>query len=151
MVSDENGVVILGSVADWKFTTLRALDETTRSAFDQTQQYNRRALKPLGMKEISELEHGARLVSIAKEAPEMASVYPVTGSLPCPVAPAAGHPVDTDRAFPSEQVDDIAQTRSAMVAVLAHALLFMLGMNINERRRRLKDRLAAREALAAGA
>ncbi|HEX6736471.1 MAG TPA: cache domain-containing protein, partial [Azonexus sp.] len=43
MVSDENGVVILGSVADWKFTTLRRLDEATRQAFDQTQQYNRRA------------------------------------------------------------------------------------------------------------
>ena len=27
MVSDENGVVILGSVADWKFTTLRPLDD----------------------------------------------------------------------------------------------------------------------------
>ena len=79
MVSDENGVVILGSVADWKFTTLRPLDEATRRAFDQTQQYNRRALKPLGLKEISELDHGARLVSISKTLPEVVSVYPVAG------------------------------------------------------------------------
>ena len=79
MVADENGVVILGSVADWKFTTLRPLDEATRRAFDQTQQYNRRALKPLGMTEIAEFEHGARLVSIARNGPEIVAVYPVTG------------------------------------------------------------------------
>ena len=44
LVSDENGVVILSSVPDWKFTTLQPLDEKTRQAFDRTQQYNRRAL-----------------------------------------------------------------------------------------------------------
>ena len=146
MVSDENGVVILGSVADWKFTTLRTLDETTRSAFDQTQQYNRRALKPLGLNEISELEHGARLVSIAKEAPEMASVYPVTGRFLAQSRPLPGTPWTLTVLSHLKQVDDTALTRSAL-AVLATALLFMFGMNINERRRRLKDRLAAREAL----
>ena len=146
MVSDENGVVILGSVADWKFTTLRALDETTRSAFDQTQQYNRRALKPLGLKEISELDHGARLVSIAKEAPEMASVYPVSGRFLAQSRPLPGTPWTLTVLSHFKQVDDSALTRSAL-AVLATALLFMFGMNINERRRRLKDRLAAREAL----
>jgi two-component system C4-dicarboxylate transport sensor histidine kinase DctB len=92
MVSDENGVVILGSVANWKFTTLRPLEEKTRTAFDQTQQYNRRALKPLGLKELRELDHGARLVSIAKDSPEIASVYPVAGVFwrnhdHCPVHP----------------------------------------------------------------
>jgi two-component system C4-dicarboxylate transport sensor histidine kinase DctB len=146
MVSDENGVVILGSVADWKFTTLRTLDETTRSAFDQTQQYNRRALRPLGLKEISELEHGARLVSIAKEAPEMASVYPVSGRFLAQSRPLPGTPWTLTVLSHFKQVDDSALTRSAL-AVLATALLFMFGMNINERRRRLKDRLAAREAL----
>jgi C4-dicarboxylate-specific signal transduction histidine kinase len=45
-----------------------------------------------------------------------------------------------------EQVDEIAQSR-AMVAVVGAAFLFMLGLMLDERRRRLKDRLAAREAL----
>ena len=40
------------------------------SAFDQTLQYNRRALKPLGLQEIAELDHGARLVRIARASPE---------------------------------------------------------------------------------
>ncbi|HXE41114.1 MAG TPA: ATP-binding protein [Azonexus sp.] len=146
MVSDENGVIILGSVADWKFTTLRTLDETTRSAFDQTQQYNRRALKPLGLKEIAELDHGARLVSIAKTGPEMVSVYPVAGRFLAQSRPLAGTPWTLTVLSHLEQVDDIAQSR-AMVAVVGAAFLFMLGLMLDERRRRLKDRLAAREAL----
>lgn len=146
MVSDENGVVILSSVADWKFTTLRPLDETTRSAFDQTQQYNRRALTPLGLKELRELEHGARLVSIAKEHPEMVSVYPVAGRFLAQSRPLPGTPWTLTVLSHLEQVDDFAQSRAA-IAVVVTALLFMLGLMANERRRHLKDRLAAREAL----
>ena len=146
MVTDENGVVILGSVADWKFTTLRPLDEATRSAFDQTQQYNRRALKPLGMTEIAEFEHGARLVSIARDGPEIVAVYPVTGRFLAQSRPLPGAPWTLTVFSHLEQVDEIAQSR-AMVAVVGAAFLFMLGLMLDERRHRLKDRLAAREAL----
>ena len=68
IVTDENGVVILGSVPDWKFTALRPLDENTRKAFDQTLQYNRRALSPLGIKVLSDLDQGARVVRVARDA-----------------------------------------------------------------------------------
>jgi two-component system C4-dicarboxylate transport sensor histidine kinase DctB len=146
MVTDENGVVILGSVADWKFTTLRPLDEATRRAFDQTQQYNRRALKPLGLKEISELDHGARLVSISKTLPEIVSVYPVAGRFLAQSRPLPGTPWTLTVLSHLEQVDEIAQSR-ATVAVVGAAFLFMLGLMLDERRRHLKDRLAAREAL----
>jgi len=146
MVSDENGVVILGSVADWKFTTLRPLDETTRRAFDQTQQYNRRALTPLDLREIAELEHGARLVSIARNGPEMVSVYPVAGRFLAQSRPLPGTPWTLTVLSHLEQVDDIAQSRTAL-AVVGAAFLFMLGLMLDERRRHLKDRLAAREAL----
>jgi len=146
MVTDENGVVILGSVADWKFTTLRPLDEATRSAFDQTQQYNRRALKPLGMTEIAEFEHGAWLVSIAREGPEIVAVYPVTGRFLAQARPLPGTPWTLTVLSHLEQVDEIAQSR-ALVAVVGTAFLFMLGLMLDERRRRLRDRLAAREAL----
>ncbi len=146
IVSDENGVVILSSVADWKFTTLRQLDETTRSAFDQTQQYNRRALTSLGLQELRELEHGARLVRIAKEGREMASVYPVAGRFLAQSRLLPGTPWTLTVLSHLEQVDDIAQSQ-AVVAVVVVALLFMLGLMANERRRHLQDRLAAREAL----
>ncbi|MBS1157746.1 MAG: sensor histidine kinase [Proteobacteria bacterium] len=146
MVSDENGVVILGSVADWKFTTLRPLDEPTRSAFDQTQQYNRRALKPLGLREIAELDHGARLVEIARQGSEIVSVYPVSGRFLAQSRPLPGTPWTLTVFSHLEQVDEIAQSR-ALVAVVGAAFVFMLGLMLDERRRRLKDRLAAREAL----
>ncbi|MCH2221696.1 MAG: sensor histidine kinase, partial [Dechloromonas sp.] len=54
LVADENGVVILSAVPAWKFATLRPLDDSTRAAFDHTQQYNRRALQPLGIKTLED-------------------------------------------------------------------------------------------------
>lgn len=146
MVSDENGVVILGSVADWKFTTLRPLDESTRSAFDQTQQYNRRALKPLGLRELRELDHGARLVSIRNDGPEMVTVYPVSGRFLAQSRPLPGTPWTLTVFSHLEQVDNIAHSRAA-VAVVAAVLLFVFALMLAERRRHLKDQLAAQQAL----
>lgn len=146
LVSDENGVVILSAVADWKFTTLRPLDDDTRKAFDNTQQYNRRALQPLGLKEIADLEHGARLVRIAREGPEMVSVYPVSGRFLAQSRALPGTPWTLTVLSHLEQVDGLAQSRAALAGIAA-ACLFMLAIIINERRRHLRDRLAAREAL----
>ncbi|RJG03642.1 sensor histidine kinase [Noviherbaspirillum sedimenti] len=146
LVSDENGVVILSSVADWKFTTLRPLDDATRSAFDRTRQYNRRALTPLGLKALRELGHGAQLVSIARESPGMALPSPLAGRFLAQSRALPGTPWTLTVLSHLEQVDDIAQSRAA-VAVAAAALLFLLGLIANQRRRHLRDRLAAREAL----
>ena len=92
LVADENGVVILASVPDWKFTTLKPLDEATRSAFDRTQQYNRRALNPLGVKLMAELEHGAQLVRLPKDGAETVSVFPVAGPFLAQTQPLPGTP-----------------------------------------------------------
>ena len=146
LVGDENGVVILSSVAHWKFTTLRPLDEETRKAFDHTQQYNRRALQPLAIRDLAQLEHGARLVRIARDEPEMASVYPVAGRFLAQSRPLPGTPWTLTVLSHLEQVDDLAQSRAALAAIAA-ACLCMLGAIVNERRRHLRDRLAAREAL----
>ena len=146
LVSDENGVVILSAVADWKFTSLRPLDEDTRAAFHHTQQYNRRALQPLGLVEQAELDHGARLVRIAREGPEMVSVYRVAGRFLAQSRPLPGTQWTLTVLSHLEQVDEQAQSQSALAAVAA-ACLGMLGLMLNERRRHLKDRLAAREAL----
>jgi two-component system C4-dicarboxylate transport sensor histidine kinase DctB len=148
MVSDENGVIILGSVAQWKFSTLRPLDQATRSTFDQTKQYNRRALNPLGIKELRTLEHGARLVSIPRGGSEAAPsyVYPVDGRFLAQSQPLPGTPWTLTVLSHLEQVDSLAQSRSA-VAVVAAALLCMFGLIANQRRHRMKERLAARAAL----
>jgi len=146
LVSDENGVVILASVADWKFTTLKPLDEATRSAFDQTQQYNRRALNPLGVVELAELEHGARLVRLPKAEPEMVSMFPVAGTFLAQTQPLPGTPWSITVFSPQEQVRGIATNRAALAGAGA-AFLLILALMLNQRRRHLKDRLAAQAAL----
>jgi two-component system C4-dicarboxylate transport sensor histidine kinase DctB len=146
LVSDENGVIILASVPSWKFTTLRPLDDATRKAFDRTQQYNRRALNPLGVVELAALEHGARLVRLPKVEPEMVSMFPVAGTFVAQSQPMPGTPWNITVFSPQEQVRGIAANRAALTGVGA-AFLFILVLMLNERRRHLKDRLAAQEAL----
>jgi C4-dicarboxylate-specific signal transduction histidine kinase len=146
LVADENGVVILASVPDWKFTTLKPLDEATRSAFDRTLQYNRRALNPLGVVELADLGHGARLVRLPKAGPEMVSIFPVAGKFLAQTQPLPDTPWTITVFSHQEQVREIAANRAALAGGGA-AFLFMVALMVNERRRHLKDRLAAREAL----
>lgn len=146
LVSDENGVVILASVPDWKFTTLKPLDEATRNAFDRTQQYNRRALNPLGVVELADLEHGAYLVRLPKVEQEMVSMFPVAGTFVAQTQPLPGTPWNITVFSPQAQVRGIAANWAALAGVGA-AFLFILALMLNERRRHLKDRLAAQEAL----
>lgn len=146
LVSDENGVVILASVPSWKFTTLKPLDEATRKAFDRTLQYNRQALHPLGVVELAMLERGARLVRLAKVEPEMVSMFPVAGTFVAQTQPLPGTPWDITVFSSLEQVRGIAVSRAALAGVGA-AFLFILALLLNQRRRHLRDRLAAQEAL----
>ncbi len=146
LVADENGVVILSSVPDWKFTTLRPLDESTRNAFDRTQQYNRRALQPLGVKEVSTLNFGARLVQLAKEQQEMVSAYPVAGKFLWQSQPMPGTPWTLTVFSHLDPVNEIGVIRAA-VAGTTTILLYILAAMVFQRRRHLRDRLAAREAL----
>ena len=146
LVSDENGVVILASVPSWKFTTLKPLDAATRSAFDRTLQYNRRALNPLGVVELAALENGARLVRLANAEPEMVSVFPVAGTFVAQSQPLPSTPWNLTVFSPQEQVRVVASNRAAVAGVGA-AFLFILILMLNQRRRHLKDRLAAQEAL----
>lgn len=146
LVADENGVVILASVPDWKFTTLKPLDDATHRAFDRTQQYNRRALNPLGVVEMTELEHGARLVSLPKQGPAMVSMFPIAGKFLAQTQPLPGTPWRITVFSLQEQVRGMAANRAAIAGV-GTAFLCILALMLNERRRHTKDRLAAREAL----
>ena len=146
LVSDENGVVILASVPSWKFTTLKPLDDATRRAFDRSQQYNRQALHPLGVVELAPLEHGARLVRLPKAEQEMVSMFPVAGNFIAQTQPLSGTPWNITVFSPQEQVRGIAASR-AVAAGVGTAFLFIVALMLNQRRRHLKDRLAAQEAL----
>ena len=146
LVADENGVVILSSVPDWKFTTLRPLDESTRNAFDRTQQYNRRALQPLGVKEVATLNFGARVVELAKDQQEMVSSYPVAGKFLWQSQPMSGTPWTLTVFSHLDPANEIGLIRAA-VAGTTTILLCIAAAMVFQRRRHLRDRLAAREAL----
>ena len=66
IVTDENGVVIRAPVPDWKFTALRPLDENTRRRLTKPCSTTA-ALSPLGIKVLSDLDQGARVVRVARE------------------------------------------------------------------------------------
>ena len=146
IVADENGVIILSSVPDWKFTTLRPIDEATRRAFDRTQQYNRRALQPLGVSETASLTRGARLVRMAKKHQEMVSVYPVDGQFLAQSQPLSGSPWTLTVFSSLDQVNSMSAIRSA-VGGISTILLVIVGTLIYQRRRHLRASLTAREAL----
>jgi C4-dicarboxylate-specific signal transduction histidine kinase len=146
LVSDENGVVILAPVPDWKFTTLKPLDEATREAFDQSQQYNRRPLNPLGVVELAALGHGASLVRLPKLGQEKVSMFPVAGTFLAQTQNLPGTPWSITVFSPHAQVREIAVNRAALAGAGA-AFLFIVVLMLNERQRHLKDRLAAQEAL----
>jgi C4-dicarboxylate-specific signal transduction histidine kinase len=146
LVADENGVVILSSVPDWKFTTLRPLDDKTRAAFDLTLQFNRRALQPLGAREILDLGHGARIVRVAKDGQETVSVYPVSGEFLAQSQPLSGSPWTLTVLSHLEQVEQISKVRAAVAGVTT-ILLGILAMLLNTHQRHLRERAAARGAL----
>lgn len=146
LVSDENGVVILASVPGWKFTTLRPLDDTARRAFDQTQQYNRQPLHPLGVVDLRKLDDGARLVRLPNTDPEMVAMFPITGKFVAQTQLLPGTPWNITVFSSQEQVRRYAAERSLLAGVGA-SFLCILALMRNERRRHLHARLAAQEAL----
>ncbi len=146
LVADENGVVILASVPAWKFTTLRRLDEETRRLFDRTQQYNRRALLPLELRQSRRLDERTSLVHLAKSLTEEASVFPVSGQFLAQTQPLPGTAWNLTVFSHREQIDDMAWNHAALAAI-GSAFLSILLVMVNQRRLHQRDRLAAREAL----
>lgn len=147
LLEDENGIVILSSVSDWKFSAMRLLDDTTRRDFDQTQKYNRRALLPFPSKETRKLDNATRIVSIPRSRNHSApQPVPETGMFMAQSQILPGSSWRLSVFSPMTQVEQIARTQGALAA-MGTALLLICLLMANERRRRIRDRLSAREAL----
>jgi two-component system C4-dicarboxylate transport sensor histidine kinase DctB len=65
LLADEHGVVVLSTVPAWKYGALRPIDAKERAEIAQTQQYNERALQPIGMTVSRELDAHSDIVSFA--------------------------------------------------------------------------------------
>ncbi|MBK4735430.1 sensor histidine kinase [Noviherbaspirillum pedocola] len=146
LVSDENGVVILTSVPEWKFTTLRPLDEAARNALDRSLQYNRRTLRPLAMRTLATLAGGAQQVRLSDPDAHAPSAFPRAGVYLAQSRPLPGTPWQVTVFSPQRELRAMAANRAALAGVGA-AFLFLLGLMLEQRRRHLRDRLAAQAAL----
>jgi two-component system C4-dicarboxylate transport sensor histidine kinase DctB len=146
MVSDQNGVVILATEPGWKFSTLKPFSKALQDAFDRNLQYNRKRLLPLGLEERRSLGNGSHIYRLDQSGRRTLSrlAYPrdmLGQSLQLPLSSWKLTVLSS-----LDPVYQLAYNRAALAAVLT--LLSLTGILwLNERRRRLRDKLSAREAL----
>jgi two-component system C4-dicarboxylate transport sensor histidine kinase DctB len=151
-ISDENGMIILSSIPEWKFSTLPSLkpiDEKTRSTFEQSPPYSQHALKPFSAREIARLDEQTSIVRVNHEKSEGASgafVYPISGEFLAQSQTLSGSNWTLTVYSSIGQIDEMSEIRAA-VASITLVLLSIMTLMLNERRKNLQDRLAAREAL----
>jgi two-component system C4-dicarboxylate transport sensor histidine kinase DctB len=140
LVVDENGVVIISSVPEWKFRTMSPLAGRDRDRLMQAGLYPKRAGEPLGLKVERELPHGAKLVSLRRTADE-----PVVSKVvhERPVARFGWRLLilsDADEVWRSARY--AAWGAGALMAFAGVLLAYML-----QRRRVIAQKLATRAAL----
>ncbi|HTH18328.1 MAG TPA: ATP-binding protein [Magnetospirillum sp.] len=146
LVADENGVIILASVPSWKFATMKPLDEQVRRHFETTLQYNARTLPTLGIVPMRPVGPDTQMVRLVRPTPENSAIFPLTGWFLAQSAPLRGTPWTLTVLSPVKQVNSMAWTRAALAAI-GSAFVCILLVTWNLRRRHLRDRLRAREAL----
>jgi two-component system C4-dicarboxylate transport sensor histidine kinase DctB len=151
-VSDENGMIILSSVPEWKlstFTTQNPIDEKRRSAFERSQPYSQHAQKPHGVRKIAWIDEQTSIVRVTHEKSEEesgASVYPISGEFLAQSQPLIGLNWTLTVYSSLGKIDELSEIRAAVASVTT-VLLCIVTLMFNERRKHLQDRLAAREAL----
>lgn len=140
LVSDANRVVILASVADWKYRVLGALGPDEGKRLDETEQYNHRRLRPLPWTVRMQYSATSALVRVGEktEARDYLAVSRRLPQLSMQLTALSG----------SGDIFALAVARGTAVAVLI-ALAAALVHGLNQRRIDVRDRLAAREALQA--
>lgn len=145
IVTDQNGVVILASVSSWKFTTLRPLPDQERRRLERSLQYNARPLPSLGLTREEAFDENAVLVRLAPPA-DVDGGSKLSGNFLAQTAPMGGTGWSLTVLSPAGEVRAIAWTRAALAAI-ASAFVGIVLVLLDQRRRHLRDRLRAREAL----
>ncbi|MBV7521276.1 ATP-binding protein [Ensifer sp. ENS12] len=145
IVTDQNGVVILASVSSWKFTTLRPLPDQERRRLERSLQYNARPLPSLGLTREEAFDENAVLVRLAPPS-DVDGGSKLSGNFLAQTAPMGDTGWSLTVLSPAGEVRAIAWTRAALAAI-ASAFVGILLVLLDQRRRHLRDRLRAREAL----
>ncbi|MET3393712.1 two-component system C4-dicarboxylate transport sensor histidine kinase DctB [Variovorax sp. 1140] len=146
---DGNGVVFLSSDPGWKFRALRPLSSETLRQLAQTRQYTEAgALTPIDMREHRPLSGGAGTVVQlrASEAPQRPGATPFGPDYLLDSRPVDGTDWKLIMLSDMKPVHALART-SALATMFALVFLTLLVMYLQQRRRIVHQRLAAREAL----
>lgn len=142
LVVDENGVVFLSSVLNWKFKTLNRLSDETRKKLDKTSQYAMiGSLDSIGFKEVRFLTPTMRIVTITRAVQTLLRPNYLAASR---LVPETGWQLIT--------LSDIAPVKvmarnTAFVTSFALAFLMILVLYLQQRRRTFAQDIAAKEAL----
>ncbi len=145
IVTDQNGVVILASVSSFKFTTLRPLPDQERRRLERSLQYNARPLPSLGLTREEAFDENAVLVRLAPPS-DVDGGSKLSGNFLAQTAPMGDTGWSLTVLSPAGEVRAIAWTRAALAAI-ASAFVGIVLVLLDQRRRHLRDRLRAREAL----
>jgi two-component system C4-dicarboxylate transport sensor histidine kinase DctB len=146
VVADGNGVIFLSSEPNWKYRTLNSLSSETMGRLAATRQYTEAGrLSPLGMKEKRALADGSAIVQVNAEPLEKrepgASVdYLVHGDR---VLGTNWRLLVMSELTPAR----LAARNTAALTVLTFVLLATLALYFQQRRRIVRQTLAARLAL----
>ncbi|MDP3813849.1 ATP-binding protein [Pseudomonas sp.] len=140
-VSDENGIIILSSNPARRLKAVRPLGPNTRERLARSLQYHWWALEELQPLSRKTLGAGIEQVSFAASDPAAGPISYL----------AQSRPLD-DTAWHLTLLTPLQEQRRAaishaMLAAVACALLIFLGLALNQRRKVIATRLAAREAL----
>ncbi|WXL25762.1 ATP-binding protein [Ectopseudomonas mendocina] len=143
-VSDENGIIILSSNESRWLKAVRPLDATTRERLARSLQYHWWALEELQPLTRRQLADGSELVSFDEETSAHSQTTSVTYLSQS--RPLVDTPWHMTLLSPIQDVRRAAYSH-ALLAGVACALLIFLALALNQRRRMIATRLAAREAL----
>lgn len=141
LVADENGVVIMSSVPQWKYRSVAPLATAQRQALEASGRYPPQGIAPLGLKVVEIIARGARLVQPP----------PWKGATPATLRAAQERPLAQFgwrlmiMSDPSEVVRDAVYAAWGGGAVAAFVCL--LALYLLQRRRAMRQLFAARNAL----
>ena len=139
-VSDENGIIILASDPKQRLRAIYPLDETTRERLARSLQYHWSPLQPLRHLNHTPLENGLQQVSFSDDPQQLRYLMQSRPLQDTPWHLTLLSPLSDQRS---------AALNHAMLTAAAFALLAIVLIAGNERRKVLATRLAAREALQA--
>ncbi|MFY7942226.1 MAG: sensor histidine kinase [Burkholderiaceae bacterium] len=140
-VVDDNGVIVMSSVAAWRYRTLETLTSEQQQRLTESARYPNQTLQPLGLTLLQTIERGVRLVRLPTETARSSNV--LRAKQDRPMATLGWRLMILSN--PAEM-----QRNAAFVALGSGALVAffcLLSIYLWQRRRTLKQLFAARHAL----